>query len=46
MARKLYSFEYREQIVALVQTGRSIASVTTESDLTDHLVRCSFKDGR
>ena len=34
MARKHYSLEYREQIVAMVKSGRSITSVATETTKT------------
>ncbi len=39
MARKHYSLEYREQIVALVKSGRSITSVAKEFGLADQTVR-------
>ncbi len=39
MARKHYSLEYREQIVALVQSSRSIASVAQEFGLANKTVR-------
>ena len=38
MARKHYSLEYREQIVALVQSGRSISSMATEIGLANQMV--------
>ena len=38
MTRKHDSFEYREQIVALVQLGRSIGSVATEFCLANQSV--------
>ena len=39
MARTHYSLEYREQIVAMVQSGRSIASVAKEFGLANQSVR-------
>ena len=39
MARKHYSLEYREQMVALVQSGRSIPSAAKEFGLADQTVR-------
>ena len=39
MTRNHYSLDYREQIVAMVQSGRSIGSVATEFGLTDQTVR-------
>ena len=44
MARKHYSLEYREQIVALVQTGRSIGSIAKEFGLADQTVRNWLKE--
>ena len=46
MARKHYSLEYREQIVALVQSGRSIASVAKEFGLADQTVRNWVKEAQ
>ena len=44
MARKHYSLEYREQIVALVKSGRSITSVAKEFGLADQTVRNWWKE--
>ena len=44
MARKHYSLEYREQIIALVKSGRSITSVAQEFDLADQTVRNGLKE--
>ena len=44
MARKHYSLEYREQIVALVKSGRSITSVAKEFGLADQTVRNWVKE--
>jgi len=46
MARKHYSLEYREQIVALVKSGRSITSVAKEFGLADQTVRNWVKEGQ
>ena len=46
MARKHYSLEYREQIVALVQSGRSITSVAQEFGLADQTVRNWLKEAQ
>ena len=46
MARKHYSLEYREQIVALVKSGRSIASVAKEFGLANQTVRNWLKEGQ
>ena len=46
MARKHYSLEYREQIVALVQSGRSIASVAKEFGLANQTVRNWVQEGQ
>ena len=46
MARKHYSLEYREQIVALVQSGRSIASVAKEFGLADQTIRNWLKEAQ
>ena len=39
MARNHYSLEYREQMVALVQSGCSITSVAKEYGLADQTIR-------
>ncbi|MXZ54776.1 MAG: transposase family protein [Gammaproteobacteria bacterium] len=39
MARKHYSLEYREQIVALVKSGRSITSVAQIFGLADQTLQ-------
>ena len=44
MVRKYYSLEYREQIVALVQSGRSIGSVATEFGLAKQTVHKWLKE--
>ena len=46
MARKHYSLEYREQIVALVKSGRSIASVAKEFGLANQTVRNWVQEGQ
>ena len=46
MARKHYSLEYREQIVALVQSGRTISSVATEFGLANQTVRNWLKEAQ
>ena len=46
MARKHYTLEYREQIVALVKSGRSITSVAKEFGLADQTVRNWVKEGQ
>ncbi len=46
MARKHYTLEYREQIVALVKSGRSITSVAKEFGFADQTVRNWVKDGQ
>ena len=46
MARKHYSLEYREQIVALVQSGRTISSVATEFGLVNQTVRNWLKEAQ
>ena len=46
MARKHYSLEYREQIVALVKSGRSVTSVAKEFGLADQTVRNWVKEGQ
>lgn len=44
MARKHYFLKCREQIVALVQSGRSIESVAQVSGLADQTVRNWLKE--
>ena len=44
MARKHYSLGYREQIVALVKSGRSITSVAKEFGLADQAVRNQLQE--
>ncbi|MYD44875.1 MAG: transposase [Gammaproteobacteria bacterium] len=46
MARKHYALEYREQIFALVTSGRSITSVAKEFGLADHTVRNWLKEAQ
>ena len=46
MARKHYPLEYREQIVALVKSGRSITSVAKEFGLADQAVRNWLKEAQ
>ena len=46
MARKHYSLEYREQMVALVKSGRSITSVAQEFGLADQTVRNWLKEAQ
>ena len=46
MARKHYSMEYREQIVELVQSGRSIGSVAKEFGLVNQTVRNWVQEGQ
>ena len=44
MVRKHYKLEYREQIVVLVQSGRSIFSVSTEFGPADQTIRNWLKE--
>ena len=46
MARKHYTLEYREQIVALVKSGRSITSVAKEFGLADQTVPNWLREAR
>ena len=46
MARKHYSLEYREQIVAMVQSGRSIAPAEKELGLAKQTVRNWDQEGQ
>ena len=46
MARKHYSLEYREQIIAMVKSGRLIASVAKEFGLANQTVRNWVQKGQ